>query len=224
MKSSVKTALSLAVSGLAVLAYAQSAQASCTSEPYLGSVCYTAASFCPANDYVEANGATLAISQNSALYALLGTTYGGNGQTTFQLPDLRERGIVGANGGTLPLGTVRGADTITLTQSQMPTHTHVATLTTQPATTVVVNASGNNAASTAPSATNNQLAVLNGPAAKAYAPQGGTQVALGGVSATSTGGTIGVSNAGSSLPVTIIPKQTALLACIAVQGLFPSRP
>ena len=111
-----------------------------------------------------------------------------------------------------------------LTVNQMPTHNHAAVQTTPPVTTVVVNASGNVGTSATPTATESQLSALTGPAAKAYVAPGGTQVALSGTSATTTGGAIGVSNSGSSQPFSIIPTETTLRACIAVNGLYPPRP
>lgn len=76
------------------------------------------------------NGQLLAISQNNALFALIGTTYGGDGQTTFALPDLRSRipnhqGTL-AGGGTYVIGQNGGTETVTLTSNQMPIHTHTA--------------------------------------------------------------------------------------------------
>lgn len=223
MKSSMKLALSLTTCGLALMACSQSARASCSPEPYLGSVCYTATNYCPSPEYAEANGALLSISQNSTLFALLGTTYGGDGVTQFQLPNLQERLVIG-QGPALPQGTQRGADSVQLTINQMPMHTHVAVQTTPPVTTVVVNASENTATSAVPTATANQLATTTGPAAKVYGANGGTQVALSGASAVTSGGTIGVSNTGSGLPFSIVPKETTLRACIAVRGVYPSRP
>ena len=111
-----------------------------------------------------------------------------------------------------------------LTVNQMPVHNHAAVRTTPLVTTVVVNASASNGTSAAPTAAENQLSALTGPAAKAYVAPGGTQVALSGTSATTTGGAIGVSNSGSSQPFSIIPTETTLRACIAVNGLYPPRP
>lgn len=71
----------------------------CEAEPMLGSVCMTAANFCP-RGFAQANGQLLAINQNQALFSLLGTTYGGNGQTTFALPDLRGRVPISSGRGT----------------------------------------------------------------------------------------------------------------------------
>ena len=79
----------------------------------------------PPSGWFECAGGLLSIAANQALFSLLGTTYGGNGMTTFQLPDLRGRVPVHA-GGTTYLGQAGGAERVTLTTSQIPGHTHTA--------------------------------------------------------------------------------------------------
>src|SRR3954462_9806783 len=78
--------------------------------------------------WAQCNGQVLSISQNTALFSILGTTYGGNGQTTFALPDLRGRVPVhaGQGPGLSPrtLGEMAGTETVTLLSTQMPAHTH----------------------------------------------------------------------------------------------------
>jgi microcystin-dependent protein len=96
------------------------------SEPFLGEIRLFGFAFAP-RGWAFCNGALLAINQNSALFSLLGTTYGGNGQTTFALPDLRSR--VPIHWGQSPeglyfQGQVAGTETVTLLQSQMPAHVH----------------------------------------------------------------------------------------------------
>jgi microcystin-dependent protein len=90
-----------------------------------------AGNFAPRN-WAFCAGQILSIAQNTALFSLLGTTYGGNGQTTFQLPDLRSRVPVGTGQGPgLPnvvLGEISGAPTTTLLIANMPSHNHTATL------------------------------------------------------------------------------------------------
>jgi microcystin-dependent protein len=96
------------------------------SSPVLGFVYATASSYHP--DWARAAGQLLPISQNTALFSILGTTYGGNGQTTFALPDLRGRAPIGV--GTGPglsdqsLGQIGGTEDSTLTAAQMPAHSH----------------------------------------------------------------------------------------------------
>ena len=81
------------------------------------------------------NGQLLPIQQNQALFALLGTTYGGNGQTTFALPDLRGRTPM--HTGPDPMGTRKGAETHTVQMQEMPQHNHLLMGTTTAASTVV---------------------------------------------------------------------------------------
>lgn len=101
----------------------------CTPEPYLSAVCILAWTRNDLRGYAPASGQLMSISQNSALFALLGTTYGGDGMSTFALPDLRGRVPVGAGTGTdgitYALGQKAGSASVTLTTAQMPAHTHV---------------------------------------------------------------------------------------------------
>ena len=101
------------------------------SDPYLGEIGLFAGYYTPRN-WELCDGQLLQISQNTALFSLLGTTYGGDGQTTFGLPDLRGRAAIHA--GTGPglsnrrLGQKGGAEQVTLTQAQMPSHNHTLSL------------------------------------------------------------------------------------------------
>ena len=106
-----------------------SASYACSTDDYLSTICVLAAS--ATNDwrgYAPADGRLLPISQNSALFALIGTTYGGNGQTTFGLPDLRGRFLLGAgnspSNGNFVVGQVSGTTTTTLTINNLPAHQH----------------------------------------------------------------------------------------------------
>jgi microcystin-dependent protein len=97
------------------------------SEPYLGQIRMFAGNFAPrGNAFCE--GQLLPISANSALFSLLGTIYGGDGRTTFALPDLRGRMPVHYGNGpglsSRPLGEKGGQETVTLTQAQLPSHSH----------------------------------------------------------------------------------------------------
>jgi microcystin-dependent protein len=96
-------------------------------QPYIGEIQLFGFNFNP-RGWAFANGATLAISQNTALFSLIGTIYGGNGQTTFQLPNFSGRaGCQQGNGpGLSPraLGETFGANTVTLTSNQIPQHNH----------------------------------------------------------------------------------------------------
>jgi microcystin-dependent protein len=90
-----------------------------------------AGNFAP-QGWMFCHGQTLAINSNQALFSLIGTTYGGNGSTTFCLPDLRSRVPVGFGQGpgltNVNLGQTGGAESVTLTQNQMPAHTHAVTV------------------------------------------------------------------------------------------------
>ena len=90
-------------------------------DPYLGEIKLWALTYAPTGWHL-CDGSLLQISTNQALYALLGTHYGGNGTTTFGLPDLRGRVPVSA--GALQIGTQGGEEAVTLTANQVPQHTH----------------------------------------------------------------------------------------------------
>src|SRR5271169_1535015 len=92
------------------------------SNPFLGEIRIMGFGF-PPKGWAFCNGQTLPINQNQALFALLGTTYGGNGVTTFLLPDVQSRVPVHF-GAQYPLGAQDGVETVTMNASQMPAHTH----------------------------------------------------------------------------------------------------
>jgi len=97
-------------------------------EPFLGQLMLVPYNFAP-QGWAFCNGQIMSIGQNSALFSLLGTTYGGNGQTTFALPDLRGRVAISAGQGpglqNYSLGEVAGSESVTLISTQMPAHTHL---------------------------------------------------------------------------------------------------
>jgi microcystin-dependent protein len=97
------------------------------SEPFIGEIRMVGFNFAP-RGWALCNGQLLSIAQNTALFSLLGTTYGGNGQTTFALPDLRGRVPLhqGQGPGLTPrtIGESSGTETVTLLSSQMPAHNH----------------------------------------------------------------------------------------------------
>lgn len=90
--------------------------------PYIGEIRMFAGNFAPAG-WAFCQGQSMPISENDALFALIGTTYGGDGQTTFNLPDLRGRIPIHA-GTNFTLGQMGGTEQVTLTANQMPAHTH----------------------------------------------------------------------------------------------------
>lgn len=166
-------------------------------EPWLGEIAMFAANF-PPKGWAFCNGQLLPINQNQALFSLLGTTYGGNGVTSFALPDLRGR--VPLHQGTAPgfgtyfLGSPLGATTATITTGDLPAHTHVARATSAPGTAVLP---------------------AGGYPAHGAAPAFGTtaDVAM-------HSGAIG--SAGSSQPHTNMQPYLAVSYIIALQGVYPS--
>src|SRR5918994_5533558 len=97
------------------------------SDPFLGEIRLFPYTFAP-RGWALCNGQILSIAQNTALFALIGTIYGGNGQTTFALPDLRGRVAVSSGQGpglsTYAVGEMGGAESVSLAESQMPAHHH----------------------------------------------------------------------------------------------------
>ena len=103
-----------------------------SSQSFLASMCVFACNFAP-RSYALAQGQLLAINNNQARFSLLGTMYGGDGQTTFGLPDTRGRSVIGAGNGpglsNYQIGQEGGLETVTLSVVQMPSHNHAATTT-----------------------------------------------------------------------------------------------
>jgi microcystin-dependent protein len=99
-------------------------------EPYVGEIRMFAGNF-PPNGWMFCQGQTMSIAENDALFTLIGTTYGGDGLTTFNLPDLSSRIPIhmgtGPDGTTYQIGEKAGTEQETLTTQQMPTHTHAFT-------------------------------------------------------------------------------------------------
>ena len=97
------------------------------SEPYLGEIMIVGFNFAP-RGWMSCDGQLLAIAQNDALFSLLGTQYGGDGQNTFAVPDFRGRQVVhrgqGPGLGSYTLGEQAGTETVTLNSLEMPAHTH----------------------------------------------------------------------------------------------------
>lgn len=173
-------------------------------------------------------GQLLPISQNTALFSLLGTSFGGNGQTTFALPDLRGRSAVGWGQGPglqdYVLGETVGVENTTLTISNMPIHNHTATFTPTAGT---LSAATNKASSQAPAAGSYLGKSIDGAIGgtavpEIYVPSGGTPnlVALAGVNAA---GNVTVATNGNGLPFSILNPRLAITIVIALSGIFPSR-
>ncbi|MFN3536185.1 MAG: phage tail protein [Brevundimonas sp.] len=112
------------------------------SEFFMGQIMLTGFPFAPRN-FAQCNGQTIAIAQNTALFSLLGTQFGGDGQNTFMLPDLQGRTPVGAgqsldgawNPSPYPVAMVGGVEQVTLDQNAMPMHSHMVNATTAAGTT-----------------------------------------------------------------------------------------
>jgi microcystin-dependent protein len=166
-------------------------------EPFLGEVRIFGGNFAP-RGYASCDGQILSIAQNTALFSLLGTTYGGNGQTTFALPDLRGRVPLHFSGST-PLGSRAGVENVTLTTAQIPAHDHG------------VRASAEAAGATNP--TGNVLAKKPRFGADVYAPPA-SLIALAPAS---------VANSGGGQPHPNQQPYLALTFVIALAGVFPSR-
>jgi microcystin-dependent protein len=116
--------------------------AACPSDPYVSAVCIMAMRITDFRGFMQANGATIQVVQYQALYSLIGTTYGGTGNTTFLLPDLRGRVVIGTGQGTnLPLynpGDNGGANTVTLNNTNVPLVPHAHALTPGATATVAI--------------------------------------------------------------------------------------
>jgi len=107
-------------------------------DPFIGQILLFGGNFAP-RGWAFCEGQLLPISSNEALFSILGTTYGGDGRTTFALPDLRGRVAIGSRQGpglsNYYLGAKGGVENVTLTTSQIPSHTHTAVIKTSPDTT-----------------------------------------------------------------------------------------
>jgi microcystin-dependent protein len=165
-------------------------------EPFLSEIRIMSFGF-PPKGWAECNGQLLPINQNQALFALLGTTYGGNGQTNFALPNLEGRTPVHAGAG-FTLGQAAGEPAHTLVSAEMPQHTHTL--------------AGSTSATGGTASPNN--AYLGGGNNVYAAPGAGTTTPLTAASVSSVGGGQAHLN---------LQPFLALNFCIALQGIFPSQ-
>lgn len=163
------------------------------SEPYIGQIITFGGNFCP-RGWASTEGQLLSIAQNTALFSLLGTTFGGNGQTTFALPDLRGRMVIapGFGPGLSPrtLGEIGGAESTSLTVDQIASHAHGVPGVGTPETTTVK--------PTSKGATVEVLKALGQGSASTQAAGGG--------------------QAHNNMP-----PYLAVTTCIALEGIYPSR-
>lgn len=189
--------------------------------PLMATIILFAGNFAP-RGWAFCQGQILSIAQNTALFSLLGTTFGGNGQTTFALPDLRGRAPIGTGQGPgLPavnLGEISGSPTHTLIITEMPAHNHVATpnLQTQLQQKGV-----------------SEIGNVSSPAGAYPASTGtldpeyrttGTVVDMAAGSVTGTvSGSVSIGIAGGSQPFSIMQPYLGMNYIIAVEGIYPSR-
>jgi microcystin-dependent protein len=189
------------------------------SQPFLGMIILVPYNFAP-RGWAFCQGQILSIAQNTALFSLLGTTFGGNGVTTFGLPDLRGRVPIGSGQGAglsnFGLGQTGGIESVTLTVSNMPAHTHVIALSNLQATAHVRNAAGN-----ARSPAGNVLAGEAAGVTAVYSNQAPTDSMA--ASALTVSGNATANPAGASTPFDLHSPYVTVNYCIALQGIFPSR-
>ncbi|MGR3318795.1 MAG: phage tail protein [Candidatus Anammoxibacter sp.] len=129
LKNVKKTFLTLAGVAAIAVTVAWSTPALCQSDPFIGQISMFGGNFAP-RGWALCNGQVMSISENQALFSILGNTYGGDGRTTFGLPDLRGRAAIHAGAGPgltrRILGSMGGTEINTLQENQMPTHNHTA--------------------------------------------------------------------------------------------------
>lgn len=178
------------------------------SDPWLGEIDLVPYNFAP-EGWAFCDGRILPINQNTALFSLLGTTYGGDGRTTFALPDLRGRLPIGVESGPGPglspytLGERGGTENVTLTNNNMPMHTHLINATTSPGTT---STPGPNEYLAQPSTPDRQEIDI---------------YASGTANTQLKNNSIGLSGYGQ--PINIQQPYLGLNYIIALQGIYPSR-
>lgn len=177
-------------------------------EPFIGQIQLFGFNFAP-RGWAFCDGRLLSIAQNNALFALLGTMYGGDGQTTFGLPDLRGRVAIGMGQGpglsNYTQGQLAGVEHVTLNINQIPAHNHL------------INVS--NVDGTSNTASGNFLATGNAIIERS------TKVPANiyGTSLNATMSPQAVALAGSGMPHENMQPYLVLNYCIALQGIFPSR-
>jgi microcystin-dependent protein len=178
-------------------------------EGTIGEIRMFAGNFAP-RTWAFCNAQLLPIAQNTALFSILGTTYGGNGQTTFALPDFRGRTALGTGQGpglsNVQLGEMSGAASVTLTTATMPAHNH--TLTGAVTPTAI-----NDADNLTDTPGNARLG-----AATAFTTAGSPLVNM--LPAVST---LAVGNNGGNQPFSILPPYLGMNYIICMFGIFPSR-
>ena len=208
---------------LAVAVGAPSAPAKADSDPFLGDVMIVGFTFCP-RGWAKADGQLLPINLNQSLYSLLGTQFGGDGRTTFALPDLRGRYIV--NEGQAPgtsnyaIGQKSGTETVTMNQTQMAAHNHA--IVQLPTADVKASTAAPNSSS--PSGKALATFPAGHPAGQnIYATDQTTAAPMGANSVNLTINSVSVGRQGGNLPQDNMQPSLALTVCVALQGVFPPR-
>ena len=182
-------------------------------EEFIGVVKLFAGNFAP-RGWALCNGQLLSIAQNSALFAILGTTYGGNGQTTFALPNLQGAVAIGSGNGqgtNYVLGQTAGTPTVSILTSNLPAHIHTGA--------GKISVTATNATDSTPVA-GASIGIPGSSVSRAFTPTLGYATATPGVdliSNVTTGAT------GSNLPISIMQPYLALTYIICLEGIFPSR-
>lgn len=222
-------------------------------DAFMGTIMAWPIDFAP-RGWALCDGTLMQINANSALFSLLGTRYGGDGQATFALPDLRGRTVLGVNGQApltnRALGAKDGAEkttvagnatgALTLTEANLPAHSHSATLSMSglTAATEISVSTGNGGQLTATAGATLASTASGASGAAIYQPSTVPAVApvtLGGVKTTVSGsGSVAIGSTGGgtpvpvsvpiNIPVSTLPPVLALNYIICVEGIYPSRP
>ena len=185
-------------------------------DEFLGTIKIFGFNFAP-RGWATCQGQILPIAQNTALFSLLGTTYGGNGQTTFALPDLRGRTAVGMGQGpglsSYDIGQVGGTENTTLLVTQMPAHTHAPTL----AVTAALHAEGINGTDNNP---NGKMLASGTGIYVAPDVANNRTMAAESIVVTSS---LTLATAGNSQPFSILQPYLGVNYSICLEGIFPPR-
>jgi microcystin-dependent protein len=172
------------------------------SQPYLGAIFIFAGNFAP-RGYQLCQGQLLPISQNAALFSILGTTYGGNGTSTFALPDLRGRAPIGQGNGPglnpVVLGEIAGSQNVSILTSNLPAHNHM------------INCDSGGAAGTNPAGSIPGNPGLGQLAIYSAGPANGQMLQS------------MVANTGGNIPISVQNPFLGISYIIAMEGIFPSR-
>lgn len=177
-------------------------------ESYVGTIQAFAFNFAP-RGWMQCQGQALSAAQYAALFSLIGTTYGGSGTATFNVPNLGGRTLLSQDaGGRYPVGSVSGSESVTLTSANMPQHSHGLMATTSSATSPTPGA-------------NMVLAAANGSDSSGD----GITVNIYGPAPAQTGlSNTAIGIAGASQPFSVMQPYLVASYCICLAGVLPSRP